>query len=162
MDRPIVKPIRPPRPPEPLRPASVPPEVPLPDPHARGTTQHTSASPEPRRRIRPGSVSYTHLDVYKRQDVRHATAQAVQTVQTGIWIEEHGWLHRLFKSPDNASPKFRFPDLLGACVSLALRDPASQRRLVEYLVTQLTLRNPRTERRSCDIWAAQFLSLIHI
>lgn len=54
MDRPIVKPIRPPRPPEPLRPASVPPEVPLPDPHARGTTQHTSASPESRRRIRPG------------------------------------------------------------------------------------------------------------
>ena len=108
------------------------------------------------------------------RDVRHATAQAVQTVQTGIWIEEHGWLHRLFKSPDNASPKFRFPDLLGACVSLALRDPASQRRLVEYLVTQLTLRNPRTERRSCDIWAVQFelvmaahrapwnLSLIHI
>ena len=38
------------------------------------------------------------------------------TVQTGIWIEEHGWLHRLFKSPDNTSPKFRFPDLLGACV----------------------------------------------
>ena len=78
------------------------------------------------------------------------------TVQTGIWIEEHGWLHRLFKSPDNTSPKFRFPDLLGACVSLAFRDPPSQRRLVEYLVTQLTLRNPRTERRSCDIWAVQF------
>ena len=36
------------------------------------------------------------------------------TVQTGIWIEEHGWLHRLFKSPNNTSPKFRFPDLLGA------------------------------------------------
>ena len=52
--------------------------------------------------------------------------------------------------------EFRFPDLLGACVSLAFRDPPSQRRLVEYLVTQLTLRNPRTERRSCDIWAVQF------
>jgi hypothetical protein len=78
------------------------------------------------------------------------------TVQTGIWIEEHVWLHRLFRSPDNKSPKFRFPDLLGACVSLAFRDPPSQRRLVEYLVTQLTLRNPRTERRSCDIWAVQF------
>lgn len=78
------------------------------------------------------------------------------TVQTGIWIEEHGWLHRLFKSADNTSPKFRFPDLLGACVSLAFRDLQSQRHLVEYLVTQLTLRNPRTERRSCDIWAAQF------
>ena len=39
---------------------------------------------------------------------------------------------------------------------MAFRDTASQRRLVEYLVTQLTLRNPRTERRSCDIWAVQF------
>ena len=47
------------------------------------------------------------------------------TVQTGIWIEEHGWLHRLFKSPDNTSPKFRFPDLLGVCVSLAFRDTPS-------------------------------------
>jgi hypothetical protein len=78
------------------------------------------------------------------------------TVQTGIWIEEHGWLHRLFKSQENTSPRFRFPDLLGACVSLALRDIPSQDRLIGYLATQLTLRNPRTERRSCEIWAAQF------
>jgi hypothetical protein len=78
------------------------------------------------------------------------------TVQTGVWIEEHGWLHRLFKSPDNTSPKFRFPDLLGACVSLALHDAQSQRDLIDYLLTQLTLRNPRTERRSCDLWATQF------
>ena len=53
-------------------------------------------------------------------------------------------------------PKFRFPDLLGACVWLSFRDAPSQRRLVEYLLTQLTLRNPRTERRNCGIWAAQF------
>ena len=78
------------------------------------------------------------------------------TVQTRVWIEEHDWLHRIFKSPDNTSPKFRFPDLLSACVSLAVASDDGQRRLVEYLVTQLTLRDPRTERRSCNIWAAQF------
>ena len=78
------------------------------------------------------------------------------TVQTGILIEEHGWLHRLFKAPYNTSPKFRFPDLLSACVSLAMSSDDSRRRLVEYLVTQLTLRDPGTERRSCDIWPAQF------
>ena len=84
------------------------------------------------------------------------------TVQTGIWVDEHDWLHRLFKSPHNRSPRFRFPDLLGACVSMALRDAECQRRLVEYLVTRLTLRNPRTERRSCDIWAPQFELLMAV
>ena len=48
MDRPLLKPLRP------IRPSSVPPEVRFADPHPRGTTQHTSASPDSRRRIRPG------------------------------------------------------------------------------------------------------------
>ena len=77
------------------------------------------------------------------------------TVQTRVWIEEHSWLHLLFKSPRNTSPKFRFPDLLSACVSLAMSSDDSRRRLVEYLVTQLTLRDPGTERRSCDIWGCR-------
>ena len=82
------------------------------------------------------------------------------TVQTRVWIEEHSWLHLLFKSPRNTSPKFRFPDLLSACVSLAMSSDDSRRRLIEYLVTQLTLRDPGTERRSCDIWPAQFDQLL--
>lgn len=84
------------------------------------------------------------------RDERHPT------VQTRVWIDEHDWLHRIFKSPGNTSPKFRLPDLLSACVSLATGSDEGRRRLVEYLVTQLTLRDPRTERRSCDIWSAQF------
>ena len=47
MDRPALKPIRPPRP-------SVPPEVRCADPHPRGKTHHTSASPASKRRVRPG------------------------------------------------------------------------------------------------------------
>ncbi len=42
MDRPV------------LRPASVPPEVLFADPQPRVTTKHASASPNPKRRIRPG------------------------------------------------------------------------------------------------------------
>ena len=45
MDRPIVRP---------LTPALVPPEVLLADPHARSTMKHASASPDSKRRIRPG------------------------------------------------------------------------------------------------------------
>jgi hypothetical protein len=82
------------------------------------------------------------------------------TVQTRVWVDEHAWLHRIFKSPGNTSPKFRFPDLLSACVSLAMDRDDGQRQLVEYLVTQLTRRDPSTERRSCDIWSAQFDQLM--
>lgn len=82
------------------------------------------------------------------------------TVQTGVWIDEHDWLHRIFKSAENRSPKFRLPDLLSACVSLAIGCKQEQRRLVEYLETRLTLRDPGTERRSCDIWCTQFEQLM--
>jgi len=78
------------------------------------------------------------------------------TVQTGLWIEEHDWLFSVFKSPENHSPKFRLPDLLSACVSLAVGCEDGQRRLLDYLETRLTARDPGTRRRSCDIWRAQF------
>lgn len=77
-------------------------------------------------------------------------------VQSDIWIEEYGWLNRLFKSPGKKSPTLRFPDLLSACVSPAFRVTPCEHRLIQYLVVQLTLRNPTTERRSCDIWALQY------
>ena len=48
MDRPVLKPLRP------LRPAPVPPEVLFADPQARGTTKRALASPDSKRRIRPG------------------------------------------------------------------------------------------------------------
>lgn len=91
--------------------------------------------------------------------IDHADCQQ-PTVQTGVWADEHDWLHRIFKSTENRSPKFRFPDLLGACVSLAVGCEDGQQRLVEYLETRLTLRDPKTERRSCDIWSAQFDQLM--
>lgn len=72
------------------------------------------------------------------------------TVQTRVWLEEHDWLHRIFKSSNNTSPKFRLPDLLSACASMALADTGDQQQLVEFMVTRQTLRDPKCERRSYD------------
>ena len=64
MDRPIVRP---------LRPASAPPEVLFGDPHYCGTTKHASASPDSKRKIRPGwkativrSESFARLRVIQK------------------------------------------------------------------------------------------------
>lgn len=78
------------------------------------------------------------------------------TVSTSVWIEEHEALHRLFKSPGNSSPKFRFPDLLSACVSLVLGEADGQRQLIAYLTSRHLQRHPKTRRRSCQIFQAQF------
>jgi hypothetical protein len=43
---------------------------------------------------------------------------------------------------------------------LAVDSEDGQQRLVEYLETRLTQRDPKTERRSCDIWNAQFEQLM--
>jgi hypothetical protein len=88
----------------------------------------------------------------------HPIARDAQasTVRTSVWIEEHDWLHGLYKSSNNTSPKFRIPDLLSACVALTLSQPDNQRLLVEYLTTRHALRDPKCPGRSCDIFPAQF------
>ena len=78
------------------------------------------------------------------------------TVQTRVWLAEHDWLHQIFRSPHNTSPRFRLPDLLSACVSMALADAAAQQQLVEIIVTRQARRDSRCERRSCDIFPTQF------
>lgn len=82
------------------------------------------------------------------------------TVQTRIWLDEHEWLRGLYKSRHNTSPRFRVADLLSACVSLALITEVVERSLVEYLVNDLTRRDPQSERRTCDLWAAQYELLL--
>lgn len=80
-------------------------------------------------------------------------------VHTGVWLPEYEWLHALFRNRDNASPKFRLPDLLSACVSLALANTDTQQQLVELVVTQEPGRGKRA-RRSCDIFAKQFAQVM--
>ena len=78
------------------------------------------------------------------------------TIRTSVWSEEHDWLHRLYKSPGNTSPKFRIPDLLSACVAMTLSSTDNQHLLVAYLTTRHALRDPKCPGRSCDIFQAQF------
>ena len=82
------------------------------------------------------------------------------TVQTRVWLDEHDWLHRIFKSPNNTSPRFRLPDLLSACVSMALADSTAQQQLVEIIVSRPTRRDSKCERRSCDIFSTQFAQVM--
>jgi hypothetical protein len=44
------------------------------------------------------------------------------TIDTYVWTDEYDFLRSLYDSADNTSPKFRFPDLISACVSLVFRD----------------------------------------
>jgi hypothetical protein len=82
------------------------------------------------------------------------------TVQTRVWELEHARLYALYRAPQNTFPKFRFPDLLSACVSLVFGNAEGQSRLVEFLTMELLQRDPGAARRSCDIWSAQFHQLM--
>jgi len=82
------------------------------------------------------------------------------TVETHVWEQEHAWLHRLFKSPLNTFPKFRFPDLLAACISLVVGAADGHRLVVEFMVNELTTRDPASKRRHCDVWSEQFDQLV--
>jgi hypothetical protein len=84
----------------------------------------------------------------------------LSTVQTRVWLEEHEWLHEIFRSSLNTTPRFRLSDLLSACISIALASRDSERALVAYLDGQLTRRDPRTPRRTCHMFKAQFEQLI--
>jgi hypothetical protein len=77
-------------------------------------------------------------------------------VMTRLWLPEHDWLHEAFASADNHSPRFRFPDLLSACVSLALADARALHALRKFLHADLSARDPACPRRSCHLWRAQF------
>jgi hypothetical protein len=88
------------------------------------------------------------------------SVEPAATVETHVWLQEHNWLHALFNSPLNTFPKFRFPDLLAACISVVCLNSESHIKLVEFMVTDLTARDPASRRRSCQVWALQFEQLM--
>ncbi len=85
---------------------------------------------------------------------------ARHAVTTGSFAG-HDWLHEAFASADNHSPRFRFPDLLSACVSLALADARALHALRKFLHADLSARDPACPRRSCHLWRAQFDEVLH-
>jgi hypothetical protein len=84
------------------------------------------------------------------------------TVATLVYPEEFEFLRSLYSSPGNASPRFRFPDLISACVSVVFDSFANpEERIFQFLSTTLTDRNKggRPACRKEEIWNPQFLLL---
>jgi hypothetical protein len=88
-----------------------------------------------------------------------ATADAGDTIETFVWIEEHDWLYALLQSELNVSPKFRVPDLISACVSQLLAQDHGGDRLFGYLGAELIMRAPGTSRRKESMWRPQYEQL---
>ena len=84
------------------------------------------------------------------------------TIDTYVWLDEYDFLRSLYDSADNTSPKFRFPDLIGACVSLVFSDHNAAERIFAYLRSELVLRNPDTRRRREAMWRAQYNLLLDL
>lgn len=91
-----------------------------------------------------------------------SAARAAETVETRIWIEEHDFLHQIYASAENTSPRFGFPDLISACVSLVFAGEEPVERIFGYLASTLVLRDPETTRRRAELWRAQFDLLVEL
>src|SRR5262245_54995865 len=84
------------------------------------------------------------------------TKRQEDTVDTYVWAHEYHFLRSLYDSADNTSPKFRFPDLISACVSLNFGNDRAAERIFDYLRSVLVLCNPNTTRRRAAMWKAQY------
>jgi hypothetical protein len=82
------------------------------------------------------------------------------TIDTYVWTDEYDFLRSLYDSADNTSPKFRFPDLISACVSLVFHHDNAADLIFAYLRSELVLRNPGTTRRREAMWRAQYNLLL--
>ena len=82
------------------------------------------------------------------------------TIDTYVWTDEYDFLRSLYDSADNTSPKFRFPDLISACVSLVFRDDNAAELIFAYLRSELVLRSPDTTRRREAMWKSQYNLLL--
>src|ERR1700730_15121907 len=84
------------------------------------------------------------------------------TIDTYVWTDEDDFLRSLYDSADNTSPKFRFPDLISACVSLVFREDNAADLIFDFLRSELVLRNPNTARRREAMWKAQYNLLLEL
>jgi hypothetical protein len=93
-----------------------------------------------------------HPEPRRRQD-------GMATVDTYVWIDEYQFLYVIYDSVRNTSPRFRFPDLISACVSLVFMGENPAERIFDYLRSQLVLR-PDSERRREALWKPQYELLL--
>ena len=91
---------------------------------------------------------------------QHCVAAQPAIVMTRVWLPEHDWLHTVFACSENQAPTYRFPDLLSACVALVLAQVESIAQLQQFLITELSTRDPKCPRRTCHVWNRQFDDLL--
>ena len=84
------------------------------------------------------------------------------TIETRLWLEEHAWLYTLLHDQHNASPTFRFPDLIAACVSLIFANGDAPTRIFRFLGTQSIVRGAQTPRRRESMWRRQYALLLEV
>jgi hypothetical protein len=84
-----------------------------------------------------------------------SSAEAVDTFEVRLWLQEYEWLHGILQSPDNVGPTFRLPDLISAAVTLSLAQGTGCAQVFQFLGAELILRAPQAMRRREVIWRAQ-------
>lgn len=87
---------------------------------------------------------------------RPVSGDQPEAIETYVWVDEHDWLRDIHKSPENCSPQFRVPDLLGACVSIVFSYDDPPGILFRFLSSKLILRNPHTKRRQERMWREHY------
>jgi hypothetical protein len=79
-------------------------------------------------------------------------------VETRLYLEEFAFLRNVYGACENDAPKFAFPDLISACVSLVFAQGEATERLVQFVRTNINQRNrgTRASSRSEGMWHEQF------
>ncbi len=94
------------------------------------------------------------------RETRDQAKRQQSTIDTYVWKEEHDFLYGIYDSAGNTAPKFRFPDLISACVSLVFQAPDPEERIFSYLRSHLVLRAGDPVRRREEMWKPQYELLL--
>ncbi|MRV70566.1 hypothetical protein GJ700_02385 [Duganella sp. FT92W] len=86
----------------------------------------------------------------------HADGMQHTTVDARIWLTEFEQLAQVYGDSNNSSPRFRFPDLISACISVTLASANAEQRIFEFLHAHLILRAPGKSRRHVSFWHDQY------
>lgn len=84
------------------------------------------------------------------------------SVDARLLKEEHDWLVSISRDPANSSPKFRLPDLIGACVTIVFEQDDPLDVIFHILHSTVILRGSDAARRQERIFEGDFTSLQEI
>lgn len=79
-------------------------------------------------------------------------------IKTKLYRNEFEYLLVLYKDPLNTEPRFAFPDLISACVSIVFAQSRPCERLIDYVRSHYVLRAGarRNDSRTEGVWSEQY------